>query len=494
MTQARTGTIAFLAAGLFLGAAPTLSAQSDEPDSGTLVGIVYDSTTGGPLIHAIVHVLGTEYFGESDIFGKFTIPGMPAGAYAVTFSHNRADQLEYLVPAYVVNVRDGDTTELELFVPSLPSILTASCSWLNDGRGALTGYVRERWRRTPLPQSRVRISWQGSGDVPGGEAMAVTDIDGVYRVCDIPANVLITAEADFFGLTVRTSGLIVGPNEARQRDFDIDAIGVNKKKVDLDRQARERLTDGKTDVQGRLRDAESSEPVEAALIQIRNHDEMALTDGDGRFVFHDVLAGIRVVDVQHLVYGEQTTEILLKRGGATDIEVRVQKHAVELDPIVVTVRKQPRLDRRAFSLGTRKDVLVREQIAEIARTSVHAGDLLRRFPGIRVTTMNFRGQRLLCINRGRGGSDRSSLTTDLTSAIEAEGARGAARRGCDTLPVFVDGRPMMSPESLLRLMSVENIESIELVTLTAAAAYPGARNGAIVIYTRGNGPWAQRRR
>ena len=324
--------------------------------------------------------------------------------------------------------------------------------------------------------------------------MAVTDIDGVYRFCDIPANVLITAEADFFGLTVRTSGLIVGPNEARQRDFDIDAIGVNKKKVDLDRQGRERLTEGKTDVQGRLRDAESSEPVEAALIQIRNHDEMALTDGDGRFVFHDVLAGIRVVDVQHLVYGEQTTEILLTRGGATDIEVEVRKHAVELDPVVVTVRKQPRLDRRTLSLGTRKDVLVREQIAEIARTSVHAGDLLRRFPGIRVTTMNFRGQRLLCINRGRGGTDRSSLTTDLTTAIAAEGARGGARRGCDTLPVFVDGRPMMSPESLLRLMSVENIESIELVTLTGAAAYPGAQNGAIVIYTRGNGPWAQRRR
>ena len=490
MTQPRTRTIALLAAGLFLGVAPTLSAQSAEPGSGTLVGIVYDSTTGGPLIQAIIHVLGTEYFGESDIFGKFTIPGLPAGAYAVTFSHNRADRLEYLVPAYIVNVRDGDTTELELFVPSLASILTASCSWLNDGRGALTGYVRERYRRTPLPQTRVRLSWQGNGDVPGGEVMAVTDIDGIYRICQIPANVTITAEADFLGLIVRTSGLIVGPNESRQRDFDIDAIGVDKKKVDLDRQARERLTDGKTDVQGRLRDAASSGPIEAALVQIRNHDEMALTDGDGRFVFHDVRAGIRVVDVQHLVYGEQTTEILLTRGGVTDIEIQVQQQAVELEPIVVTARKQPRLDQRTVSLGTRKDVLVREQIAEIARTSAHAGDLLRRFPGIRVRTMDFGGQRLLCINRGRGGRDRSSLTTGLTSELEL----GRTASGCDTLPVFVDGRPMMSPEVLLRLMPSENIESIELLTSTDAAAYLGAQNGAIVIYTRGNGPWAQRRR
>ena len=340
MAQPNTTTGALLAASLFLGVAPSLPAQSTPLSTGTLVGMVYDSTTGGPLIHATVHVLGTEYFGESDIFGKFRIPGLPVGDYAVTFSHSRADQLEYSPSMYLVNVRDGDTTELELFVPSLPSILTESCGRFNDGRGALTGYVRERYRRTPLPQSKVKLSWQGSGDIPGGEVMAVTDIDGIYRLCQIPANVSITAEADFLGLIVRTSGLIVGPNESRLRDFDIDAIGVDKKKVDLDRQARERLTDGKTDVQGRLRDTDSSEPVIAALVQIRNHDEVALTDGNGRFVFHDVRAGIRVVDVQHLAYGEQTTEILLTRGGATDVEVQVQRQAVELEPIVVTPSKE----------------------------------------------------------------------------------------------------------------------------------------------------------
>lgn len=486
MAQSNKPTVALLAASLFLSVAPALSAQSTPDATGTLAGMVYDSTTGGPLIHATVHVLGTEHFGESDIFGKFRISGLPIGDYGVTFSHSRADQLEYSPPVYIVTIRDASATELELFVPSLPSILTAKCGWFNDGRGALTGYVRERYRRTPLPQSRVRLSWQGSGDVPGGEVMAVTDIDGIYRICQIPSNVSITAEADFLGLIVRTSGLIVGPNESRQRDFDIDAIGVDKKKVDLDRQARERLTDGKTDVQGRLRDAMSSEPVEAALVQIRNHDEVALTDRDGRFVFHDVRAGIRIVDVQHLAYGDQTTEILLTRGGATDIEIQVQQQAVELEPIVVTARKRTRLDRRTVSLGTRKDVLVREQIAEIARTAVDAGDLLRRFPGIRVRTVDVGGRRLLCVNRGRGGRDRSSLL----SGFEL----GGRTPGCDSLPVFVDGQPMMSPEIFLGTITPEDIESIELVTSTGAVAYMGAQNGAIIIYTRGNGPWAQRRR
>ena len=231
MTQPKKRTVAFLAVGLFLGSPPALFAQSTTPSSGTLAGIVYDSTTGGPLIHATIHVLGTEYFGESDIFGKFRIPGMPAGDYGVTFSHSRADQLEYMPPAYIVNISAGDTTELELFVPSLPSILTASCAWFNDGRAALTGYVRERYRRTPLPHSRVRLSWKGSGDIPGGEVMAVTNIDGIYRLCEIPANVTLTVEADFLGLIVRTSGLVVGPNESRRRDFDIDAIGVDQKGV-----------------------------------------------------------------------------------------------------------------------------------------------------------------------------------------------------------------------------------------------------------------------
>ena len=153
---------------------------------------------------------------------------------------------------------------------------------------------------------------------------------------------------------------------------------------------------------------------------------------------------------------------------------------------MVTARKRTRLDRRTVSLGTRKDVLVREQIAEIARTSVDAGDLLRRFPGIRVRNVEVGGQTLLCINRGRGGRDRSGLMSGFELGMGAP--------GCDTLPVFVDGQPMMSPEIFLATISPEDIESIELVTSTGAVAYQGAQNGAIVIYTRGNGPWVQRRR
>jgi len=71
---------------------------------------------------------------------------------------------------------------------------------------------------------------------------------------------------------------------------------------------------------------------------------------------------------------------------------------------------------------------------------------------------------------------------------------GGRAPGCDSLPVFVDGQPMMSPELFLGTISPENIESIELVTSTGAVAYLGAQNGAIVIYTRGNGPWAKQRR
>ena len=483
-----TRWIVVLLGGFMLGAAvsPFVSAQSAPPITGTLTGIVFDSTTGGPLIHATVHVLGTEYSGESDLFGEFLISGLPIGEYGITFSHRRADQLEFSPPAFIVRIREGETTRSELFVPSLPAIMTAGCGPLDVGTGALTGFVRERFRRTPLPFSTVGLSWAASGDVPAGEVTGVTDVDGVYRICNVPADVTITAEAQFIGLTVRTSGLVIAPNESRQRDFDIDAIAVDKKKVDLDRQARERLTGGETDVQGRLTDAESSEPVVGALIRIRNHEEVVFTNESGRFVFHDVRAGVRVLDVEHLVYGDQTTEVLLTRGGATDVEVQVRDQAIELDPIVVTARKQPRLDRRTIALGTRKDVLLREEIVQLASLARSAGDLLRRFPGIRVSIRDVGGERLLCVNRGRGGLDRDSRL----SGRESFGREP----GCDTLPVFVDGMQMMTPEVFLLTLSPLNFESLEIVTGTEAAGYPGAQNGAIVIYTKGNGPWARRDR
>ena len=105
---------------------------------------------------------------------------------------------------------------------------------------------------------------------------------------------------------------------------------------------------------------------------------------------------------------------------------------------------------------------------------------------VRVHSMVVGGESLLCVNRGRGGADRGGIRSlDELAGDEPE---------CDTLPVFVDGRPLLNPERYLGTISPEDIESIELVTSTAAAAFAGARNGAIVIYTRGNGPWAGRNR
>ncbi len=105
------GTLA-LAAGLAL--APSALCAQDA----RLMGTVFDSTRNQPLAGARVVLLGSPLFALTNEDGRFFIPNVPAGVYAVVFRHPRLDSLGITADYVNVRLEPGGATDLLLRIPA----------------------------------------------------------------------------------------------------------------------------------------------------------------------------------------------------------------------------------------------------------------------------------------------------------------------------------------------------------------------------------------
>jgi TonB-linked SusC/RagA family outer membrane protein len=91
--------------------APTATAQT-----GAITGTVLDESTNAPIPGANVFVLGTEVGSITDADGRFNIPAVPTGEWAV-----RASFIGYTAAEQRVTVRDGETHTVNFVLP--PGVL-----------------------------------------------------------------------------------------------------------------------------------------------------------------------------------------------------------------------------------------------------------------------------------------------------------------------------------------------------------------------------------
>jgi hypothetical protein len=209
------------AAAQALGRCGTAHAQA-----AVLRGVVYDSGQAKPLAHARISLMGTQYAAVTDSDGRFTMEAMD-GRYMVKMEHPRLTELAYPLPPQFVELERGETTDVQLVVPSPWGVVAIVCPPDSDGRVAgdttvttLVGVVRDAAGR-PVPDAKVRVAWRrwailnqqsvrGGDHVPGvatppvvvkhdDEHIEVTTGElGAWRVCGLPrqANVIVSASVD----------------------------------------------------------------------------------------------------------------------------------------------------------------------------------------------------------------------------------------------------------------------------------------------------------
>ena len=439
--------------GLLALAAPALG-QSEASSTGTVVGLVYDSTASAPLAGATVALMGTDQVGESGEDGQFRLDSVPAGEYDVAFFHPRLGVFGVNGSPQRVIVSAGRTSDAYLAIPSRETIMDVWCS-AEPGDGPVVsvgGVVSDALTGVPLPGRWSRCWASGGARCGRGRTLAETrtESDGGYLICNLPAAAGMLLQVEF------------GTSENLPRQ--IAAAGTQA--LDLSIPISEPVT-----ITGSVLDHASRKPLQGARIQLLGSDFSTLADSVGRFGFSGVPPGRQTIETSQLGYATRVDSLTVFSNEALGLEITLSTQAIALEPIVVTGSRNENV---FTTTGIRFVGLTEAQIDSIAPRVTDMAGLVRqvRVPGllIRETYMpNAFGQPQMgvCIELTR----QRTATTPNT---------------CNMVDVRINEGPVPEPAFFLLELDPRSIRRIQLISPMEASILYGDRaaNGVLLIYTR----------
>jgi hypothetical protein len=389
--------------------------------------------------------------------------------------------------------QEGVEPELHrLVLPSLLMMLAASCE-LEDGVAVVVGEVRDLDFDIPIPGARVEARWLDPA-LGEREQLAQTDASGRYRICGVTAPSELRLRAELLG---RAGGWVpvTVPRPAVVVHDLVFSLATSTA------EAAEEI-DGSTpapspdfgDLAGVLLDAGSGAPVHNAVIQVRGTPFQGVTGMDGSFDFPDLRPGRYVLEVRHLGYALEARAVELPEGRNIHVTLRVAPSVLELAEVEVVARTAR--EEMIRTTPFRRYVLSGEDLAEAEERGARLADLLRsRMSGLRVSEVSGATGALLCVETSR----RIARLQPPDSIVRATGnlELGSATP-CAMVQVVVDGARVGGSDAnqtsdFLRSLSVHDLESVEFFPPSHATLTWGmggnVANGALVIHTRGKGPY-----
>lgn len=432
----------------------------------SVTGIVFDSTRSKPLAGARVSLAGTGHAAVSDSAGRYSLEGVPEGVYSLVFSHPRLDSIRYTPdPVRVVAIPPQEAPQ-DLAIPPFGVVLTASCPrTAAEGSGLLGGIVTSRGTGAPMAGIPVRASWPGAGEAGDTvRSVAVSDFAGMYRFCNLPARV---------GL--RVAAVLPGADTTEVR-LEAGRPGV----LDLAVERAEGAAGagavagggGPGSVVLRLVDAGTSRPIQGVTVRLGGGVPEAVSDRRGFVRLAQVPTGSYGLEFRHPTYGLGTARVAVSGSAPTEMELRLPKRPVILEPLVVQARRVLPGQFTRNRLGRQLDVIDRFEIDRMGAVQ-HVAQLATRFPGVLV---KYDDQGNACIESLRHKAGLLDYSQ------------------CDPMQVVLDDMAVGQGSEFAASIPLQDVESVIYLRPTEAFArygYVGQR-GVLLIYTRGNGPTAQR--
>lgn len=448
------GPFAALAAVLLALTGAGLSAQ--EGPTGTVTGLVYDSTTSVPLGGANVAVVGTSAMTESDEEGWFRLEDVPVGEHTVMFFHPRLGTLGVSGGVQQVVVSAGSVVETYLAIPSRETILAGWCS-IEEGVGntSIGGVVTDVVTGVPLPGARVTAFAQHAGLLARRSkvAEARTGDSGEFRLCNLDGSLDLSVTA-FFG-TGETDHTPIAGTGPRILDMSI------------------RIADP-VSITGTVLDHATRAPLAGARVQLLGTAFDMLTDTAGKFGFADVPPGKQVIRTDQLGYATRTDSLTAFSREALGLEIMLATDAIVLDPLVITGR---RADPIYTTPGTRFSGLTEAQVDSVLPRVADLASLVRasQMPGLSVRNVwvpdSF-------------GMLREGL------CIEIQRRRGGGMpNACNMVEVRINDGPVPEPMFFLKELNPTDIRWYQIITPLEAGFLYGDRgaNGVLLLYTQRGG-------
>jgi len=194
------------------------------------------------------------------------------------------------------------------------------------GLTQVEGVVADMLSRVPLPGTAVSLQKPASF-VEQIMARAVTDAAGRYRFCLQEVGVGWEVIAHLDTLASRTVPVTPGTM--------VDTLYLAWSRP--------------VTLAGTVRVQETGAPIETARISIEGRPVRALTDGDGRFALRGIGAGPLVVRTSHVGYALRVDTVVAPSGSNLSLEIYLGAEAIELAPIVVSVRTPPSTRARGMN-------------------------------------------------------------------------------------------------------------------------------------------------
>ena len=435
---------------------PALHAQDPDGPTGTVTGLVYDSTASAPLPDATVAVMGTSAMTESDEEGRFRLEDIPAGEHIVMFFHPRLGTLGVGGGHHTVVVAAGSVAEAYLAIPSRETILGVWCS-VEEGVGdtSVGGIVTDAITGVPLPNAKVTAFARRSGLLQWRSEVAGvrTDNSGEFRLCNLDGSLDLSVTA-FFGTNETGHHEIV---QAGPRILDITI----------------RIADP-VSITGTVIDHMTRAPLHGARVRLLGTDYDMLADSAGRFAFTGVPPGKQVIRTDQLGYASRTDSLTAFSREALGLEIVLATEAIVLEPLVITGRKG---DPIYTTPGTRFSGLTEAQVHSVLPRVADLASLVRasQMPGLSVRnvwvpdTFGYL-QEGLCIEiqRRRGGGMPNA---------------------CNMVEVRLNDGPVPEPMFFLKELNPQDIRWFQLITPLEAGFLYGDRgaNGVLLLYTQRGG-------
>ncbi|MDX1577364.1 MAG: carboxypeptidase regulatory-like domain-containing protein, partial [Gemmatimonadota bacterium] len=324
------------------------------------------------------------------------------------------------------------------------------CEPVVPGTSTVEGVLRDEFTDVILPGARVVATLVSEADADDRRSREiVSDPQGRYRVCDVPPGhrlYLKPIMAAFEGPDVQVP--IDGPVVAR--DFTLRVAGPGQ-------------------LVGRVLDRQTGRPVSTARVTVRDASLTVHTDEGGYFAVDEVLPGDHVLEVEHVGFEPVAQLVSVVADRTVEARVELSADPIELEPLVVSVLWDRRLELRGYyerrRWGERTgsgSFLEAEAIDRLVPAATSS--LLRQTPGVEVRCS---GSRSCSVRPARGT--------------------------CSEMDVFINGARALGPgrpetTSIDELVRPSEIAALEVYP--AGTSVPGeflsgsGRCGAVVIWTR----------
>lgn len=409
----------------------------------------------------------------TDVEGGFGFPLPDPGSY-----HVRAQEdgdFSALSPAIEVTEGRAEPGEVQLILPSELAQMAATClqeSGQDGARSVLVGRALDQGTGMSLSGGRILVQWEDEeGEIGRDETFA--DEEGRYAFCDLPGDVELTAWGSGLGQMSRAvEGLETAAGAVVRTDLEVD-LGLDAgESVQVLGEEVIEGEEGLGSFVGRVVDEGTEEPIASAVVRLVEAEEEALSAMDGWFRINDVEPGEYTVEVEHVAYEDPTGVVAVPSGAEVRVDLNVSPDVVALEGVEVRARSP--LEERTRTSPTGVSVIPPDEIRQAQRFGADVGRVVQRLPGVRVSSGDLFHE--VCVES----------TRRMRSVQEQGGCPGM-------ITTVVDGVRVFAPESFLTTLDLSEIEAIEYMRPMEAGARYGmqaSQTGALVIWTRGRGPYA----